>query len=214
MTKLWLTLALLLLPVLADAQPTVSFGPPGQTSVPMTTTWAPVPGAASYVLNGAYNDNTGFFSASGALSPLTRPMPYHASGAATPGWTCVTVTGAAEGSCTGFTVPAKPVLAGSTSLRTANYREPVSTNLSIIRLYYTLNGVAQPTVTFPASSPTGGATRVQTFTVASDQGTLVAYTTAVTATGSESPRDTSTLVFKPPITAPAKGAVGVTTITK
>ena len=215
-----LILALLLIPTVAlgqTGQPQVTFGTPAATSVPMTITWTPAPGATTHVVDGGYNDDTGYFNVGSVGSPVSRPMLYHTSGAAAPGWVCVkaTVNGASlEVACNGFTAPAKPTGPPTSSLRTATYKEPVMTNLASIRLYYTLNGVAQPTVTFPVSGPTGGATRTQTFTVAADQGTIVAYTTAVTTAGSESgPSNTSTLVFQKPVPiAPSPGTVGVITI--
>jgi hypothetical protein len=213
-------LLLLLVPWPAAAQlpgtPTITFGTPAATTVPMTTTWTPVVGAPSYVVNGAFNDNTAFFSASGVISPLTRAMPYHSSGAAAPGWTCVKVTGATEGACTGFTAPAKPATLPPVSTShlvtfqegTTNVDGTPLTTLASHRVYYQVDASPEQFVTVPASSPTGGQPRSMTLTIPFDSGTLSVNASSLNTQGAESGRsNTATKPLKPP-TKPLPAGAG------
>ncbi len=220
--KIAVLLALLVLaPWPAAAQlpgsPVVTFGAPEVTTFPMSVTWTPATGATSYVVKGAFNDNTAFFSFSAVISPLLRAMPYHASGTATPGWLCVTATGAPEGSCVGFTAPARPA-ATTTTTNQVTYTEPATnldgtalTNLGAVRIYWKIDSGGESMMTLPVSGPAGGAVRSAWLTVPYTSGTLNVQATAVNTTGAESLR---TPVASKVLGAPNKGTITTTTITQ
>jgi hypothetical protein len=118
-------------------------------------------------------------------------MPYHASGAAAPGWICVST------SCAGFTVPARPTTPPATTTHLFGYREPTTnadatlsplTDLAKMRVYYRCGSGAEAMAEFPASSPTGGADRDQSLTVPCTSGTITMQATAVDVGGLESAR--------------------------
>jgi hypothetical protein len=176
--------------------PQIRFDTPAALTVPMTTTWTPATGAKSYMVNGAYNDDTAYFSAVGVLSPLTRAMPYHQSGAATPGWTCVTVTGATEASCTGFTSPARPSTISTTHAIT--FQEPATNadgtplrDLASNRVYYLVDSGPEQAVVVPASNPAGGQMRTVVLTVPFNTGILTVTATSIDTQGQESARSTA-----------------------
>jgi hypothetical protein len=130
------------------AQPaglTVSAPVTDATGATFTLTW----GGGAFPWSAGYSDGSSSQTGTGA-SPTTFRLPYHASGAAAPGWTCVGPS--ATPACAGITVPAKPVTPPQppvTSTHVLEYDEP-STNAC-------LQALLCPTCTPPAiTCYTGG----------------------------------------------------------
>jgi hypothetical protein len=103
----------------APGTPVMGAAVPGPTSVSIAVSWAasidqpggqPVP---TYLYSGGFSDGTGAFSGSVNTNSHALVMPYHASGAAAPGWYCVQAKDAAnnlsaDSACGSLAVPAKP----------------------------------------------------------------------------------------------------------
>jgi hypothetical protein len=224
-TRLALSVILLLLGVTGaqaqTGQPVITFGTPGSTTVPMTINWVLAPGATNHVIDGGLNDNTGYFTVTQPGAPVNRPMPYHVTGAAATGWTCVTATvgGATIASaCNGYTVPAKPTAA--TTTHTVTFTEAAKnadgtplTDLASSRVYWRVDAGPETMITMAASSPSGAANRTYDLTIPYTSGTLNVQATSVDTGGLESVR---TPVATKPIGggAPTKGTISVTTITQ
>jgi hypothetical protein len=212
----------------ADAQtgqPQVTFGPPGPTTVPMTITWVLAPGATQHVVDGSYNDNTGKFTVTSPTSPVTRPMAYHASGAATNGWVCVTGNiggNTIPSACNSYTVPAKPTMPPvATTEVFVTFLEPstnadgtVLKNLAVLRCYWTVDGGPETVASLPPSSPTGALKMTHSVIVPYATGTMRIQVSAVNTVGAESTRSPAITAPLGTVTAPGKGTIGVTNITQ
>lgn len=77
--------------------------------------WTGPADAVKYPWTGGYNDGSAHVSGTANASPLTFEIPYHTSGQPGSAWFCVKSQNAAgavsiDQTCTGFTVPAKPVI--------------------------------------------------------------------------------------------------------
>ena len=85
-------------------------------------------------------------------------MPYHASGAATTGWTCVLT------SCAPVPVPTKPAAPPpGTTTHTLEYREPGTNvdgtpliDLAEVRAYWRVDAGPETLMVYPATALTGG----------------------------------------------------------
>ena len=97
-------------------------GAPGQVRAPQTAAdaggvtfavaWNPGSGAASYLYTAAFNDGSGPQQGTVTGRTVQLRMPYHASGAAAPGFVCVRSVSAggatsADAACTGLSIPAR-----------------------------------------------------------------------------------------------------------
>jgi len=172
-------------------------------------------------------DATGGFWANGvstypANAQDFRLQPSNGMLVLKPGTYTERVTVTRGGSTVTVPVTATVLASGPSSTRTLEYREPtVNTDgsaladLDSMRLYWSLNGGPERMETFPASGPTGGAQRTQTFTVPAAQGTITGALVAVDRAGNEGARVASApLVFGGGGGAPAKGTITTIRVTQ
>ena len=205
--------ALLLLVLVASVS--VAIGAPGiPTGVVVSTatrvgaevqvpaTWNPVAGATSYRWSGGA---TAIPLQQGTVTTTsaTIVLPYSAPAAIT-AWGCIAAvdaSGAGEGQCFPIPIaaatapPPPPPPPTATTTHTLDYREPTTaangtplTNLASIRAYWRIGTGPETVVTYPASGPTGGATRTQSLTVTATSGTLIVTGAAVNTNGAEGAR--------------------------
>jgi hypothetical protein len=189
----------------------------------MTITWTLAPGATQHVVDGSYNDGSAHFTVTSPTSPVSRPMPYHASGAATAGWVCVAATvnnATIPQACNSYTVPAKPVTPPPSSTEVfITFLEPSKntdgttlTDLGTIRAYWRIDGGPESMVVVPASGPMGGLTMTHSLIIPANSGTLTVQVSSVNLSGQESLQRSNTATK--PLGPPAKGTIRVNTITQ
>lgn len=187
------TAVLWLLPAAVWGQPTgltVEVPVPDATGVTFRITW---PGVQPFTWAAGFSDGSTFVQGGPTAPPLALRMPFHASGAAAAGWTCVGE--GAGAACSPLTVPAKSAPPQVVTTHTFRANEP-NTNadgtplkdLAKLRIYWRVNGGAESFTDFPTPDLAGGKNFSMTFDVPAATGTLTAQVTALDLTGNESSR--------------------------
>lgn len=177
---------------------------PTQSDITLTITWVPSTAPdAIHVVSGGYNDGLENFAVQ-ATSPYSRKVAYHPSGSSFWYWACVvaTLNGQQSGvSCNAVMLPSKPQTSGKTvqfsvlEPTTKSSGAPLN-DLQSVRIYYRVDTGTELSVTYPASSLSGGKSLSNTISVPSTAGTVTLVATALNTSGAESVRSNiATKVF-------------------